>query len=415
MSRTKRGILRTFRALPAQVRLILFAMAGFNAGFSLVIPFLAVHMTENLHLGAALVGLILGARMAAQQGLFALGGALSDRFGVRPMVLTGIALRIVGLLTVGIATHPGLLLIGILLVGVAAAAFAPAVESANASYGARLENEGVLRRTELFAIEQVFSRIGTALGPVIGTALVFVPFIWTSLAASLIFAALLIAFAVLLPRALRVNATPVSVRKGMILPLKNRAFLAIAIPGSLYLGAQNLFYVFLPAHIAPEMIGAFYIGSALVVIAGQAPLRMLTRNLPTKTSLVGGLLLTAIAFAVPGSAFLLPVQDGSAPLIGALIVWTVLLQLGQMLIMPALRDRVARTAGEGNLGSYFGMLSTLGGFLALGLTWASGAIVDVAGNDAPGAWLAISLVFVLAGFTIRATLHDEASAQKRRR
>ncbi len=41
-----------------------------------------------------MVGFVLGLRAFSQQGLFVVGGWLVDRYGVRPVVLTGCALRI---------------------------------------------------------------------------------------------------------------------------------------------------------------------------------------------------------------------------------------------------------------------------------------------------------------------------------
>lgn len=419
VARDRRALGGAFRLLPPVVRLILVSMAGFNAGFSLVIPFLAIHMTDTLHLSAALVGAILGTRMAAQQGMFVFGGALGDRFGARNMVLLGLCVRVVGLLVVGIAVSPTGLLVGVVLIGVAAALFAPAVEATNAAYGRQLEDAGVLPRTELFAIEQVFSRVGTALGPVIGTALLLVPFLWTAVTASLIFIALLIAFAVLLPSDRVGAAVPrPPLLRGLVAPLRNRRFLALAVPTSLYLAAQNLFYVLLPFQIGAEFVGYFYIGAALVVIVGQAPMRVLARSTTPARSLVGGFLVTALAFAVPWLAVRASGGDGDVTVpVWAVIVWTILLQVGQMLIMPTVRDALARTAGETSLGSHFGMFNTIGGVFALAVAWASGVVMDSTPGDDATVWSLNALVFVVTAaavaLVLRALRRGSAPARPR--
>ncbi|MFD3460271.1 hypothetical protein ACFWVM_11205 [Nocardia fluminea] len=59
------------------------SIVGFNIGFYLVVPFLAVHLADDLGLAAGLIGTVLGLRMLAQQGLFFLGGALAERLGYR--------------------------------------------------------------------------------------------------------------------------------------------------------------------------------------------------------------------------------------------------------------------------------------------------------------------------------------------
>ena len=70
----------------------------FNLGFYAVVPFLAIFLRDDLALSGTLVGLILGLRTFCQQGMFLLGGALSDRFGARRVVLAGCMVRISGYL-----------------------------------------------------------------------------------------------------------------------------------------------------------------------------------------------------------------------------------------------------------------------------------------------------------------------------
>lgn len=141
---------RLLRACPAQVKLNLSSMVLFNVGFYLVVSFLALHLADDLRLAGWAIGLVLGVRIASQQGLFFVGGLLADRFGNRPMIMTGILLRVLGLLSLGLAGSLAVVVASVVLFGVAAARFAPAVESANAAYGRQLEDDGVMLRTELF-------------------------------------------------------------------------------------------------------------------------------------------------------------------------------------------------------------------------------------------------------------------------
>ena len=68
-------------------------------GFYLVFPVVALHFVGQLGWAAASVGLALGVRQVAQQGLALFGGSLSDRFGAKPMIVAGMLLRatIIGL------------------------------------------------------------------------------------------------------------------------------------------------------------------------------------------------------------------------------------------------------------------------------------------------------------------------------
>ncbi len=49
-------------------------------------------------LSGGLIGLVLGLRTFSQQGMFIVGGALSDRFGAKSVILSGCIVRVVGYL-----------------------------------------------------------------------------------------------------------------------------------------------------------------------------------------------------------------------------------------------------------------------------------------------------------------------------
>ncbi len=244
-------------------------MTLFNIGFYLVIPFLAVHLSENLGLAAWLVGLVLGLRMLSQQGMFFLGGSLADRFGVRPVILVGIAIRVAGFLWLGFAESTASVIISVLMIGFSAAQFAPAVESTNASFGRDLKERGVMRRTELFALEQMCSRLGTVIGPALGAALLAFPFSWTASVAAALFVGMWIGFFALLPRASadeRVSTyTLADVWRSVLV---NKRFLAFAAMCSCQLLTYSQLYLMLPEQLqrgvgSQDALGWFYVGAAL--------------------------------------------------------------------------------------------------------------------------------------------------------
>ncbi|BBG02295.1 MULTISPECIES: MFS transporter [Pseudonocardia] len=406
-----RGLRDTIRVLPPAVRLILASMVVFNIGFYLVVPFLAVHLSENLALAGWAVGLVLGLRTFSQQGLFFLGGGLADRFGVRRMVLLGVAVRVVGFLLLGLADDLASVLVAVLLVGVAAALFAPAVESANAAYGHRLETDGVLPRTELFAIEQMCSRLGSVLGPALGALLLAVPFGVTSAAAAGLFALLWVAFLRWLPAdASTGTGAGGEQRSGTVAPtlqavwgtvLRNRPFLVFTVLCGAQLVAYNQLYLMLPEQLdravgGQAALGWFFTGAALLVIGGQRTVTAVAARLGHRVAIVGGLALIAVSFLVP------PMLTGSAVVtLAGLACWVLLLHLGQMLMVPPMRDVIARLAGERLLGAHFGMLNTLGGGLTLIGALAVGAMYDGvdAGIMAVGTpwWALAATVAVAAG------------------
>jgi len=403
--------LRLARVLPAPVRLILVSMVLFNVGFYLVVPFLAVHMSEDLGLASWAVGLVLGLRTFSQQGLFFLGGSLADRFGVRPLVLLGIALRVAGFLVLGVATTFAAMIAGVLLVGLAAALFAPAVEAADAAFGRQLEQDGVLRRTELFALEQMCSRLGTVVGPALGAVLLVVPFVWTAVAAAVLFTGLWVAFAIWLPAEVSTShqpsaGAPGSLRQVWRTVLTNRAFLVFAALCGAQLAAYNQLYLMLPEQLergvgSQAALGWFFTGAALLVIFGQSPAVAVANRLGHRTSTVAGMAVMAASFLAPVLTVLWAPGSAVAQLAG-LIVWVGLLHLGQMLMVPPMRDTIAILADERNLGAHFGMLNTLGGVLTLLASLGVGRIYDLVDDGAAGLatpwWvLAVAVAAAAAG------------------
>ncbi|PYE17874.1 MFS transporter [Williamsia limnetica] len=380
------------RVAPPVVRLLLVSMVLFNIGFYLVVPFLAVHLSQDLGFAAWIVGLVLGLRMFSQQGMFFLGGSLADKFGTRPVILVGIAIRVAGFLLLGLAQSVALVIAGILLVGFAAALFAPAVESANAVYGRGLEEAGVMRRTELFALEQMCSRLGTVIGPALGAALLVVPFSWTASAAAVLFAVLWVGFYRYFERPTGgidgrlpdVPAVTHSLRTVWRSVLSNRPFLLFAALCSVQLAAYSQLYLMLPEQLdrgigSQSSLGWFYVGGAVLVIVGQGPTVSVAHRLGHRRAITIGLLLIAASFLAPLATGVIAPASYSTQIVG-LAMWIAVLHLGQMLMVPPMRDTIAILGRENNLGAHYGMLNTIGGTLALLGTVTVGGVYDLVDN-----------------------------------
>ncbi|WP_439029378.1 MFS transporter [Gordonia terrae] len=394
-----------WRVLPGPVRLMLVSMTLFNVGFYLVVPFLAVRLTSDLGFSAAVVGLVLGLRMASQQGLFFVGGSVADRFGPRVIILAGIALRIVGFVVVGVVTTLPGVIIGVVLIGVAAALFAPAVEAANAAVGARLERDGVMRRTELFGLEQMCSRTGTVIGPVIGTLLLGVPFAWTTSCAAALFALLWLAFWQWFPATVSTTAdskdsAPLTAVWRTV--LSDRVFIVYATLCGTQLAAFSLIYLMLPVELRSltgdeSGLGWFYAGAAILVIVGQRPMVAVTHRIGHRRAVIVGMAMIGMSFLTPA---LTAMVDANVALgYAALAAWIALLHLGQMLMVPPMRDTAARLAAERHLGAHFGLLNSIAGLGCLAASAGVGALYDLAGThnlSTFAVWLPVTVVIMLA-------------------
>ncbi|MFE1297828.1 MDR family MFS transporter [Streptomyces sp. NPDC058733] len=376
------------------LRLLILTQLAFNIGFFAVLPFLADHLGRSVGMAGWLVGFVLGLRTFSQQGLFVVGGALTDRHGIRPVVLTGCALRIAGFVWLGYAEHPGAVIGAVLLTGFAAALFSPAVESEVARQAVAREEAGGGPRTRVLALFTVAGQAGAFLGPLLGALLLDVDFRTVCLAGAGIFVLVLAGHAWLLPQRVP-GRTPVRVRGGLGPLLRNGRFLGLCCAYGAYLLAYNQLYLALPAEVeraagSQAPLAWLFALSSLLVVAAQLPVtRLVGERLAPRPAMAAGLSLIAAGFAVVAVAR----PSGTSGARGLLPAagFVVLLTLGQMLVAPAARAWVPDLAAEGRLGLYTGALSSVSGLIVLAGSAATGTLLD-SGLPPSVPWLALAAV-----------------------
>lgn len=94
-------------------------------GFFVVFPLISIRFVDQMGWAAVMVGIALGLRQFIQQGLGIFGGAIADRFGAKPMIVTGMLMRAAGFATMGIAHEPWLLWFSCFLSGLGGTLFDP--------------------------------------------------------------------------------------------------------------------------------------------------------------------------------------------------------------------------------------------------------------------------------------------------
>lgn len=410
------SVLGGLSAAPPVVRLLVLTQLAFNVGFYLVLPFLAAHLLDDLALAGWVVGLVLGLRTFSQQGLFVVGGALADRFGTRPVVLVGCAVRVVGFVVLGLATSLPGVLAGAVLTGLAAALFSPAVESALAAEAGELERAGTSTRTDVFALFAVAGEVGAVTGPLLGAVLLAATgtagFPVVCLVAAGVFVLVLAAHARLLPRRAAPHAAD-GVVAGWREVARNRRFLVFALGWSAYLLCYNQLYLLLPAELlaatgSQAALGWCFALASVLVVVGQVPTTgWARRRLGPTRAVVLGFGVLAVAFVVPAVLRLLP-----GPALGPALAMVVLLTAGQVLAVPFGQELVARLAGERRLGVHYGALASAGGLAVLLGSTATGLLLPLLERTGPlGAlpWLVLAAVpaagaLLLAGLARRGHL-----------
>ncbi|MFE4216496.1 MFS transporter [Streptomyces sp. NPDC056844] len=389
-------------ALKPYLRLLTATQFAFNTGFYAVLPYLAAHLGDGLGMAGWLVGLVLGLRTFSQQGLFVVGGALTDRYGPRPVVLAGCVLRIAGFCWLAQAGSTATVIGAVLLIGFAAALFSPAVESETARAAVAHEAATGTPRAQVLAVFSAAGQAGAFLGPLLGSVLLLLggDFRTACLAGAVVFVGVLAGHARLMPHRPRRPRTP---RDGALLPREvfaNRPFLVLCLVYSSYLVSYNQLYLALPAEVeratgSQSALGGLFALSSLLVVVAQLPLtRWSAHRLAPRTALVAGLAVVATGFAAVPLA-----PDRPAGLLPAAAL-VILLTLGQMLLVPAARGLVPDLVDDHRLGLATGALSSVSGLAVLVGSAATGTLLDT-----PGAVLWTVLAAVpLTGAALALTL-----------
>jgi len=378
----------------------------FNLGFYAVVPFLAIFLRDDLALSGTLVGLILGLRTFCQQGMFLLGGALSDRFGARRVVLAGCMVRISGYLLLAGSESLTPVIMGACLTGIGGALFSPSIEALLAKAGTQSEAEGKRSRAEWFALFAVCGELGAVIGPAAGALLTGYGFRQIAYAGAAVFMLAMIVLFFTLP------AAPVRRASLQIVPwwrtFHQPRFVAFIIAYSSWLLSYNQLYLALPVEIQraggqESDLAPLFMLASLLIITLQLPLARLARHTGAARVVPWGFALITVAFlSVALCADATPAAGWLRLLPAAAFV--TLLTLGQMLLVPAAKDLVPWFAEPSSLGAHYGALATAGGVAVLLGNVLLGGVLEQAREPSEAArlpWLLLALFPLASAIAMR--------------
>ncbi|MFC7624363.1 MFS transporter [Microlunatus sp. GCM10028923] len=364
-----------WRHLPLPVRWLVINQFGVNLGFYLLVPFLAAYLIDDLHVALVVVGLILGLRNLAQQGMFLLGGSLTDRIGPRPVIIAGCLLRVIGFGLFGFGQTVPLLIIAAVLTGLAGALFNPAVRAFVAASAAG-------QRAAAFSYFAIGGNAGALVGPVLGSVLLQADFRLVALVAAGVFALLTVLQLIWLPA-----AAPPADRRPLLAGwwsiLINKRFVIFTLAGSSLFALQNQLYLLLPRR-ADQLLGGqvgtvvIFVVSTVVALGSQRPVtRAAQSRWGGHRSIMVGIGLIGAGFAVPGVLAALPLPVPDPVDFGAVLVATVALAVGVVIAQPFLLERIADHAPAELTGSYYGAFYLVSGVIAAASSALVGAALDV--------------------------------------
>ena len=332
-------------------------------GFFVVFPLISIRFVDQLGWAALMVGIALGLRQFVQQGLGIFGGAVADRFGAKPMIVTGMLLRAAGFATMAVAQEPWLLWFSCILSGLGGTLFDPP-RSALVVKLVRPRQRG-----RFFSLLMMQDSAGAVIGALLGSWLLQYDFRLVCATGAVLFILCAGFNAWLLP-AWKLSTVKIPVREGMQRVLRDKRFVTyvLTLTGYYMLAVQVM--LMLPIMVndiagSPAAVKWMYAIEASLSLTLLYPIaRWSEKRFRLEHRLMAGLLLMPFS--------LLPI--GMVGTLQQLFMLICLFYLGAIIAEPARETLGADLADARARGSYMG-------FSRLGLAF--GGALGYAG----GGWL----------------------------
>jgi MFS family permease len=327
-----------------------------STGSSMVFPFITLYLRQRLSVSMTTVGVILIFWSVSALVGQLVGGAFTDRFGRRRLMMASLASNAVMLSLFGFADSFARALIVVSITGFVNALYQPARDAMIADL---VESD---KRPQAYGLIRVVANLGVAIGPAIGGFLAAQSYLITFVcAASATFTYFLITTFLMCetkPDAPLRHAADTAPGNLMTV-LRDTRFCAFCVGGicCTILAAQMM--AVLPVYMKDQFgLGETYFGwvmttNAAMVVFLQLPITRVTRQIPRLVLTAAGALL--YAFGVGGIAL----GNAFPHFIAAMVVFT----FGEMVLVPTSTAVTADLAPADLRGRYMGML---------GLTWSVG-------------------------------------------
>jgi MFS family permease len=325
------NIKKTYKEYPKLFWIVVGTMFIDSLGRTLLFPFFALYITQRFGVGMTQAGVLLG--MSSLFGLIGsvIGGALTDRFGRRTLILFGLTFSGLSSLLFGLAWDFRILYGLVVIVGLLSRIANPAQDAMMADIlpeDKRQEGFGITRIAYNFA--WIF---GTALGGLIAARSFMALFVLDAVL-SLIVAAILFIY---LPETKPVARTDVKQKdsllhtlKGYRFVLRDLAYIVFTLAGMMVLLVYQQQYSTLAVYlkdvhnISPRVFGTMLAVEGVMVVLFQLWISRQVRKYPPFLMMVLGSLLFMAGFAMFGF-----VQTEAYFLAGAIII-----TIGEMVMFP---------------------------------------------------------------------------------
>lgn len=377
--------------IPSQVRktgryILLLDNLFIVLGFYVVFPLVSTHFVSQVGWSALFVGFALGFRQFVQQGFGLIGGAIADRFGAKPMIITGMFLRSIGFISMALATEHWLLLISCLLSALGGLLFDPP------RMGLTIKFTRPHERGKFISLLMIQDNAGAVIGALIGGILIDYDFQLVCWCGAFIFFLCGIFNLMYLP-AYHIAIGKAPIINGMKMVLKDRKFThyVLTLTGYYVLWVQIM--LMLPLTItnvsgSPSYVKWMYAIQATISLCLLYPLaRISEKYFRLDQRLKFGLLLMSFAFIIIGFTSQLSI----------LLSLIALFYFGAIIAEPARETLATVLTNPKAKGSYMGFSRlglALGGFIGYtGAGWLYDVATQIGLPHLP--WVILTLVGLL--------------------
>ncbi len=399
-------IRQIYSEYPSKFWVVVLAAFIDGIGGTLLFPFFSLYITQKFNVGMTQAGFVLG--LFSLFGLIGsmIGGALTDKFGRRQLIIIGLVFSACSTLTLGLVNAMAVLYPLSVVIGL----FSHMAGPAHNAMIADLLPEN--KRAEGFGVLRVVGNLAWIIGPTIGglvAAKSFFALFVIDAVISCIVALIVFKF---IPEtkpetpAEKQGESVLQTLVGYRLVLRDFAFMAFSVCSILmllvYQQMYNTLSVFLrDVHgIDPQRYGFLLTTSAIIVVLFQFSVTRWIRRRPPFVMMAVGTLFYAVGFGMFGFV--------SAYILFALAI--IIITVGEMIGVPTSQSLAANFAPEDMRGRYMAMF---------GLSWAipqtigpaaAGMIID---NLNPNLLWYIGGLLCIAASLGYFALHARLGRQKR--
>jgi MFS family permease len=395
-----------YHEYPSKFWMVVGVMFVDRVGGTMLFPFFSLYITQKFNVGMTQAGIILGFFSIFGMLGSMIGGALTDKFGRRSLILFGLVFSALSTLSLGLVNAFWMLFPLAVLTGLLSDVAGPAHQAMIADLLPEKQ------RAEGFGILRVVGNMAWILGPTIGGLIANTSYFFLFISDAVISCIVAALFYMLIPETKpepQAGEETQSILRsfaGYGKVLKDLAYVAFIVAGMLMLLAYQQMYSTLSVYLRdnhgvdPQGYGFLLTSSAITVILFQFWTTRRIKRRPPFLMMALGTLFYMVGFGLFGfvSVYWLFVFN------------IVIVTIGEMIIMPTSQALAANFAPEDMRGRYMAVFGLTWGIPSIFGPGLAGLILD---NLNPNLlWYIAGLLCAIAAFAYY-TLHLRLGRQRR--